>query len=264
MSVIPSSSQPDQWIALAIGNSRLHWGLFCQTQLQQTCHTPHLNPSEDGADWQKIFPFLQPGASFPELWVASVVSSQTHLWQHYPNVTILKRADIPLHGMYATLGLDRAIALFSAGITYGWPTLVIDSGTALTFTGADAEGCLVGGAILPGLGLQLRSLQSQTAELPWVELPTQLPTLWATETEMAIQSGVAYGAIATLVHRIEQWRTHHPSTRIILTGGDAKRLATYLNQWYQLPNQPDWLSFLNLDPHLLLQGIAAVRSKTTH
>jgi type III pantothenate kinase len=263
MSVIPSSSQPDQWIALAIGNSRLHWGLFCKTQLQQTCHTPYLNPSQNGADWQKIFPFLQLKDPLPELWVASVVPSQTQLWQHYPNVRILERSDIPLQGMYATLGLDRALALWSAGITYGWPTLVIDSGTALTFTGANAEGCLVGGAILPGLGLQLRSLESQTAELPWAELPPQLPALWATETEIAMQSGVVYGAIATLVHRIEQWRTHHLTTQIILTGGDAKSLATYLNAWYQPSHQPDWLLSLSLEPHLLLQGIAAVRYKTT-
>jgi type III pantothenate kinase len=229
MSVIPPSSQPDQWIALAIGNSRLHWGLFCKTQLQQTCHTPHLNPSENGANWQKIFPFLQPKDPLPDLWVASVVPSQTQLCQHYPHVTILERSDIPLQGMYPTLGLDRTIALWSAGITYGWPTLVIDGGTALTFTGADAEGCLVGGAI----------------------------------TETAMQSGVLYGAIAGLTHRIEQWQTLHPTAYIILTGGDAETLSTYLNLWHQPPNRPEWIQSLHLNAYLLLQGIAAIRSKKT-
>jgi type III pantothenate kinase len=263
MSVILSSSPPDQWIALAIGNSRLHWGLFYQAQLQQTCHTSHLDPAQNGVNWQEICPFLQPGEPFPELWVASVVSSQTQLWHHYPNVIILERADIPLQGMYATLGLDRAIALWSAGITYGWPTLVVDGGTALTFTGADAKGCLVGGAILPGLSLQLRSLRSQTAKLPWVELPTQLPMLWATNTEMAMQSGVVYGAIAGIIYRIEQWLIHHPKTQIILTGGDASALKTYLNLWYQSQNQPDWIQPLKLDSQLLLQGIAVIRYKKT-
>jgi type III pantothenate kinase len=263
MSELLPYPQPDQWMALAIGNSRLHWGLFCKTQLQQTCHTSHLNPSQNGADWQKIFPFLQLKDLLPELWVASVVPSQTQLWQHYPHVTILERSDIPLQGMYPTLGLDRAIALWSAGITYGWPTLVIDSGTALTFTGADAEGCLVGGAILPGLGLQLRSLQSQTADLPSVNLPEGLSELWATTTETAMQSGVLYGAIAGLTLRIEQWRTLHPTAHIILTGGDAETLLTYLNLWHQPPNRPEWIQSLHLNAHLLLQGIAAIRSQKT-
>jgi type III pantothenate kinase len=263
MSSILSSSNPDQWIALAIGNSRLHWGLFCQNNLQQTCHTPHLNPSQNGADWQELCPYSDPGAPYSELWVASVVPSQAQLWQHYPHVTLLDRADIPLQGMYPTFGLDRAIALWSAGTTYGWPTLVMDSGTALTFTAANAEGCLVGGAILPGLGLQLRSLQSQTANLPSVELPTQLPELWATNTDTAIQSGVVYGVIAGLTHRIEQWLTRYPKSQLILTGGDAEALITCLNRYHQPPNRPIWLHNLNLAPHLLLQGIAALRYKKT-
>jgi type III pantothenate kinase len=263
------SSNLDPWIALSIGNSRLHWALFVQDSLQQTCHTPHpdLDLPQSWSDWQRLCPFLSQENLYPDLWVASVVPSQTQLWQHYPHVTILERSDIPLQGMYPTLGLDRAIALWNAGITYGWPTLVIDSGTALTFTGADAHGCLVGGAILPGLGLQLRSLQAQTADLPRVKLPNGLPELWATTTETAMQSGVLYGAIAGLTHRIEQWQTLHPTSSIILTGGDAETLATSLNLWHQSPNQPpnqpQWIQTLHLNFYLLLQGIAAIRSKKT-
>jgi type III pantothenate kinase len=264
MSVL-SLSFPDPWIALAIGNSRLHWALFVQNNIQKIDHTPHpaLDGPQDWSGWQQLCPFIAQENFYPELWVASVVPSQTQLWQHYPNVTILKRADIPLQGMYPTFGLDRAITLWSAGITYGWPVLVIDGGTALTFTGADAEGRLVGGAILPGLRLQLRSLQSQTAELPWVVLPTQLPELWATETEAAMQSGVVYGAIAGLTYRIEQWLLHHPKAPIILTGGDADFLGAYLNLWHQQQKPLPWIQSLKLDTQLLLDGIAAIRGKQT-
>ena len=55
------------------------------------------------------------------------------------------------------------------GETGGFPMLVIDAGTALTFTGADANQCLVGGAILPGLRLQLASLGQKTGQLPLLE-----------------------------------------------------------------------------------------------
>jgi type III pantothenate kinase len=83
--------------------------------------------------------------------LASVVPNQTALWQDYSNVHEITLDQVPLQGIYPTLGIDRALALWGAGETWGWPMLVIDAGTALTLTGADANRCLIGGAILPGL-----------------------------------------------------------------------------------------------------------------
>lgn len=58
----------------------------------------------------------------------------------------------------------------------GWPVLVVDCGSALTFTAADAGGKLAGGAILPGVRLQLAVLGTRTAQLPSdVVLPDELP-----------------------------------------------------------------------------------------
>lgn len=262
------SSNPDEWIALAVGNSRLHWAWFQQNHLQQTFHTPHLSstPPQDWAAWQLLCPFLQQENIYPELWVVSVVPAQTQLWQHYPDARILERSHIPLPGTYPTLGLDRALALWSAGMLYGWPVLVIDGGTALTLTGADAEGCFVGGAILPGLGLQLRSLQQNTAALPLVELPIQLPDLWATDTQTAMQSGVVYGAIAALTHRLEQWHSTYPESHLAITGGDTAALSDYLKadclkQWHEQRNPNTALHHPISDPHLIFKGISALRSQ---
>lgn len=58
----------------------------------------------------------------------------------------------------------------------GWPVMVVDCGSALTFTAGDKEGKLGGGAILPGVRLQLAALGTRTAQLPSnVTLPEQLP-----------------------------------------------------------------------------------------
>lgn len=58
----------------------------------------------------------------------------------------------------------------------GWPVLVVDCGSALTFTAADARGTLAGGAILPGVRLQLAVLGTRTAQLPSdIVLPDELP-----------------------------------------------------------------------------------------
>jgi type III pantothenate kinase len=256
-------SNPDEWMALVVGNSRLHWAWFRQNHLQQTFHTPHPDsaPPQDWAAWQTLCPFLQQENIYPELWVASVVPSQTQLWQHYPDAAILERSQIPLSEAYPTLGLDRAMGLWSAGVTYGWPALVIDGGTALTLTGADAEGNFVGGAILPGLSLQLRSLQQGTAELPITELPTQIPDLWANHTEAAMQSGVVYGAIAALTYRLEQWHSTYPESHVLITGGDTAVLAAYLKQRQPQDKVIAGLNRLIPDPHLIFRGISALRSQ---
>jgi type III pantothenate kinase len=157
--------------------------LFAGDRLQQTQHTPHLEALPK--TWQNFLPVFKGFPwkdSCPELWVASVVPAQTQLWLQYPNSNLVRLADVPLQNLYPTFGLDRAIALCGAGMTYGWPTLVLDGGTALTLTGADAEATFIGGAILPGLGLQLRSLHEGTAGLPLTELPAQLPEQWAKDT----------------------------------------------------------------------------------
>lgn len=52
----------------------------------------------------------------------------------------------------------------------------MDCGSALTFTASDQQGRLTGGAILPGVRLQLAALGTRTAQLPSdVRLPEELP-----------------------------------------------------------------------------------------
>ena len=54
--------------------------------------------------------------------------------------------------------------------------MVVDCGSAMTFTAGDERGRLAGGAILPGVRLQLAALGTSTAQLPsGVLLPAELP-----------------------------------------------------------------------------------------
>ncbi|HEY9807274.1 MAG TPA: type III pantothenate kinase, partial [Candidatus Obscuribacterales bacterium] len=172
------------WLALMIGNSRLHWAWFVGDKLQSAWDSEHLVSSSPPSPpvWQgeSIQSELAPLA--PQMWgevvedelsivLASVVPAQTNLWQDYRHLQILTLEQIPLEHSYPTLGIDRALALWGAGEVYGWPALVIDAGTALTFTSGNAQQQLVGGAILPGLSLQIRALADKTAALPAIALP---------------------------------------------------------------------------------------------
>jgi type III pantothenate kinase len=156
------------WLALAIGNSRYHWAWLIGQEIQDSWHSDYVRA--DNCSQQLVLPnnfaaylkLQQLQLADIPIYLASVVPAQTELWQpHVQRVFTL--ADVPLLNLYPTLGIDRALAAYGAGQIYGYPMLVIDGGTALTLTGIDGDRRLVGGAICPGLGLQLQSLNVRTA-----------------------------------------------------------------------------------------------------
>jgi len=177
--------------------------------------------------------------------VASVVPAHTRHIQSYPALRLLTLGDIPLGQTYPTLGHDRALALWGAGCEYGWPVVVIDGGTALTLTGADGQGNLVGGAILPGLGLQWQSLGQNTAQLPrippgdWADRALILPPRWARNPQEAIASGILYTLLAGLREFIAQWQEQYPHSPVVCTGGDSPLLAQGWMQRY--PTATPWI-----------------------
>lgn len=72
----------------------------------------------------------------------------------------------PEGGTYEGMGIDRLSNMRAATKFYGSPLLVIDGGTALTYTGANAQGKLIGGGIYPGVAATIRSLHDYTGALP--------------------------------------------------------------------------------------------------
>lgn len=80
-------------------------------------------------------------------------------------------------GCYDTLGVDRAAAARAAAGLYGYPCLVIDGGTALTYTAVDVDGQLQGGGICQGLNLRLKSFAPYTDTLPAIKLESALAIL---------------------------------------------------------------------------------------
>ncbi|NJM87403.1 MAG: pantothenate kinase [Hydrococcus sp. RU_2_2] len=243
------------WLGLAIGNSRLHWAWFKGESLHKAWDSEHFYDNFVNEQLLKeILPFsLRDRVSSLPIYIASVVSSQTALWQTYPQAKLVTLNSIPLAGIYPSLGIDRALALWGAGTILGFPCLVIDAGTALTFTGADKNLHLIGGAILPGLGLQLQSLATKTAALPEVILSEQLPERFATNTLEAIKSGVVYTLLAGIQDFLADWLKHFPDSQIALTGGDANLLFRYLK--IQAPNLAREIV---VDPHLIFWGMRSL------
>jgi type III pantothenate kinase len=241
-------------IGLSIGNSRYHWAWFLNTKLQSSWDTEYLTLDRYSdlfpIDLQSIIKTHQLKIDLIPIYLISVVSDRTKLWQQLPQVKLVTLSDIPLLSLYSTLGIDRALATFGAGEIYGYPVLVIDGGTALTITGVNEYQCLVGGAILPGLRLQLRSLSTGTAALPAVELPPQLPPRWSNNTPGSIASGILHTVSSGISDFIQDWQKLYPNSQIIFTGGDGATLINYL--------QTNLSNNVKLDRDLLFHGLSAI------
>lgn len=218
-------------LGLIAGNSRYHWGWWRDGQLKRTWRTAWDSPTTVWVEKHCRWP----------LYVVSPVPSQATHWQCHRTARVLTLPDIPLAGTYPTLGVDRALAAWGAAQIYGPPVLVIDAGTALTLNAVDQQGVFMGGAILPGLALQCRSLHQGTGALPLVEWSREQPPLWAKDTVQAIRSGIGHTVLAGLHFYLEQW-----TGRVVLTGGDGEWL------WQQL--QFRWPTLI-WAPDLLLQAL---------
>lgn len=255
-----------RWLGLVIGNSRLHWATFWGDNLQATWHTPHLCDFQVEALIQKNFcpdswpssgdrmPTQIPLMAPPQLWIAAVVPTQAALWQRYGQTVWVKPEWVPLANSYDTLGLDRSLSLLGAMDRYGDPALVIDAGTALTFTAGSEQG-FMGGAILPGLRLQFNALAQGTAALPKVmDWPRKLPERWATSTPTAIQSGILHTLLAGIMDYTQTWSKQYPEGQIVLTGGDRDRIYHWLTQTH--PESAQWLKS---DPDLMFLGLKRYR-----
>lgn len=247
----------DKCIGLVIGNSRLHWVYLEEKSLIEVWHSKHLTQAVTP---EILFDNLLPSTvkkrftnqKIP-VYLASVVPSQTALWQNYPDLREITLKDIPLKNLYSTMGIDRALAIYGAGEFYSYPCLVIDGGTALTFTGINREKTLVGGAIMPGLRSQFSLLDRQTAQLPLVDSPSSLPHRWAIDTPNAIRSGVIYTVLAGIHSFIVDWLQQFPDSKILVTGGDGNTIDRYLQiQYLELTET------IVIDADLIFRGLQFV------
>jgi len=122
----------------------------------------------------------------------------------------------------ARLGVDRVCAAAAAHDRTGHACTVVDFGTAITIDLVDDAGTFLGGAILPGAGLQAWALAEGTAALPEVTLKRP-PHPVGADTVEAICSGICNGIPGAVRAVVEAYATelnHWP--QVVATGGDLE------------------------------------------
>lgn len=122
--------------------------------------------------------------------------------------------------------------------------IVVDFGTALSFTVVSGKGEILGVNIAPGIKTAMKSLFQQTAQLPII--PLEYPTTFiGTDTIQAIQAGILVGYVGLVKEVIAKVREQEPDEnfKVIATGG------------LSLVLEPLKKVFDETDPFLTLKGI---------
>lgn len=124
------------------------------------------------------------------------------------------------------IGTDLMCNVMAAYTRYQGPVIVVDFGTALTFTVVDATGEILGVTIVPGLQTAIKSLFMNTSKLPEVELKLPASVL-GKDTIHAIQAGVLYGYTGLVKGMLEAIQAETGlSFTVVATGGLSSILTT--------------------------------------
>lgn len=118
------------------------------------------------------------------------------------------------------IGSDLVANSFAAFHLLRRSCIVVDFGTALTFTTIRDNGEIQGVAIAPGLKTAMKSLFMNAAQLP--EVPLELPqSAIGKGTAHALQAGILLGYVGLVRELIRQIKTElmDPDMPVIATGG---------------------------------------------
>ena len=118
--------------------------------------------------------------------------------------------------------------------------IIVDSGTALTFTVVSHSAQVLGVAIAPGMNSALQSLAGNTAQLPNVRLEAP-PRAIGTNTIHSIQSGMVFGFTGLVESMVTRIRNELATdAAVIATGGLLSVVAAntdcfeFRKPWLQL------------------------------
>lgn len=132
------------------------------------------------------------------------------------------------------IGTDLVANAVAANQLFKKDCIVVDFGTALTFTVVSKDGHLKGVNIAPGLQTAIRSLFGNTAQLP--EVPLAMPaSAIGKNTVTAIQSGILIGYVGLVRHQLASIRSEVGEQYIaVATGGLSKILSELENDFEEV------------------------------
>jgi type III pantothenate kinase len=147
-----------------------------------------------------------------------------------------------------SIGADRLANAVAVTELYGFPAIVVDFGTAVTFDIVSSRRNYIGGVIAPGLEAMTNFLYQRTALLPKISLKEPRRAI-GKSTIKAMQSGAVIGyrgLVREILARITAEQFPRKKPYVVATGGYARLIAR------ELPE------IGAIRPHLTLEGLRIV------
>jgi type III pantothenate kinase len=219
-------------VVVDVGNTRIKWGRCHRGGVVDVVSLPPDSPEiwraqlsawniAAGSQWV-LTSVVPPKSDILADWLAGYDQNVLRLEKaaQLPLRVDLERPD--------HVGIDRLLDAVAANSRRraGTPAILIDAGSAVTVDRVGVDGVFQGGAIFPGLRVMFESLHHQTALLPLMPVPKEVPSVPGTSTPRAMEAGVVWtvvGGIRTLIERSTE--PDEPAPHIFLTGGDGPFLA---------------------------------------
>ncbi|MBM4134387.1 MAG: type III pantothenate kinase [Nitrospira sp.] len=251
-------------LTIDIGNSNVVWGLFRQQTLIGHWRAD-TNPTWTAGDYGNVLAHQLRSAgqsvdTITDAILCSVVPALIPAFEqmaqdlsHRKPLVVSTDMDTGLTLHYAdprTLGADRLVNAAAAYDRYKTSLIVVDLGTATTFSVITGQGDFLGGAIAPGLGIGAEALSAKTAQLPHVSL-VQPKAVIGRDTVTSIQSGLIYGhasMVDDLIARIHDELGQR--ALVVATGGFSSLLS------------PCSRKIQEVRPYLTLEGLELLHRRT--
>ena len=171
------------------------------------------------------------------------------MFQKLSNVKVFivgKNLKVPIKNLYKRpkqVGQDRLVNAYAGVKLHKAPLIIIDFGTAVTFDVVSKKGAYLGGVIVPGMKLALKTLSEKAALLPNIKIK-KIPFIVGKTTVQSMTGGIVYGYAAMcegLVKKLK--KKYNINFKVVATGGNSKLISRYT------------ASIKKLDTNLTLKGI---------
>ncbi len=243
-------------LAIDIGNSSMIFGMFSDQRLVSTLYLSTSSVYKKERFHTSLNTWLQKEIIAPKTLKNIVLSSVHPCATEIVNNSLVRLGfnpvlfdrtafeKLPLHiPNKKELGSDIAASALAAHHLYSGNKVIVDFGTALTLTGLDETGHILGVNISPGINTSIRALASSTELLREVSFDVPKAAL-GTDTASAIQNGIIKASAGMIKYTLEMVAEEYgKSFKLIVTGGQSPFMTPLLG------------SPVILDRYLTLKGL---------
>lgn len=164
---------------------------------------------------------------------------------------VFKRLDLNIPKVYE-IGSDLVANAYAVYKTLNKKSIILDFGTALTFTVYLPENGIEGVTIAPGLKTYISSLSGQTAQLPEIELEVPKSAI-GKSTSTAINAGVVIGFTGMVKEILSKIKSEVGEDAIVIATGGLSTVIHGITK-----------DFDKLDKDLTLEGIRLISKAIDH